>query len=64
MHYEKILQSFKDENRMKMTRNIFINWKQMRVRYLLQYFTSICLSISKLIQVHSIDFLMLFIETD
>ena len=64
MHYEKILQLFKDENRMKMTRNIFINWKQMRVRYLLLYFTSIFLIISKLIQVHSIDFLMLFIETD
>ena len=64
MHYEKILQSIKDENGMKMTRNIFKNWKQMCVRYLLQYFTSIFLIISKLIQVHSIDFLMLCIETD
>jgi uncharacterized protein YecA (UPF0149 family) len=64
MHYEKILQSFKDENGMKMTRNIFKNWKQMCVRYLLQYFTSIFLIISKLIQVHSIDFLMLCLETD
>jgi hypothetical protein len=64
MHYEKILQSFKDENGMKMTRNIFKNWKQMCVRYLLQYFTSIFLIISKLIQAHWIDFLMLCLETD